>query len=97
MRVRLAELRKALDHLRYNIDSGDDAWVEVQLRAEDIAAGRLCDHIEVSATWEKQPSSYSSYLTMVTHVTTVEIFPNTENRPVRFTEQAVQDLVEKKD
>jgi hypothetical protein len=95
MKIKLEDLRKALDHLRYHGGCKDDAIVELSFRTEDIAANRLCDCVIISTSGEREPSSYSTFQSSITQVSTLEVFAENENRPIRWTTQETQDLVPK--
>ena len=81
MKFKLKALKRAMDALRYG--APDDAEIEIIVRTEDIQQGKLCDAITMVASWTELPPSYSDEKNPIAVVQTLEMFPESENRPFR--------------
>ena len=93
MKFKIKDISNALEYFKYNgtIDT-KLSHIEISLRIEDLDNNKVGSSMTFSAEGIKQPSAYERIKTPKSIVISMEIFPESENRPPRATVQESQVL-----
>jgi hypothetical protein len=94
MKIKFSDLKKAVEYFSYNVRVPADGYLEITLRDEDLAQSRIGSAIMFTLTTTKAAETYDRVKTDKVIVSTLEIFPDSENRPARLSTQESQDLAD---
>lgn len=81
MKVKFSELRRVMEHMRYNVYGDDESLVDLSIKEEDISANNLISSFVMSISADKDASSYDSLQSPKTVTTSIEMFSHHENKP----------------
>jgi hypothetical protein len=94
MKIKFADLKKAVEYFSYNVRVPADGYLEIVLRDEDLEKHEICSSIVFTLTSSKPAETYDRVKTEKVIVSTLEIFPESENRSARISTQETQDLAD---
>jgi hypothetical protein len=92
MKFKMKDLKAAIDHMRYSCHVKDDSELEILLNEEDIQDSKLGSCMEIRAEHQVEASSYESTKTPKTVSVSIEVFPTSENRPMRSTIKETREI-----
>lgn len=92
MRFKFKDIRKAIEHLKYQCSVEDECEIELKLNEEDIGNDKLGSSFEIIAKYVKEAATYDSCKSSRFISVSTELFTISENRPMRSIKTETVDI-----
>lgn len=89
MKFKLKNFKQAFNSFSYTLPEG--AEIEILVREEDIQQSKLCSTMTMVASFEKKAAAYDNNSNPTYVTVTIEVFPESENRPFKITTVETRD------
>lgn len=90
MKFKLKAFTKAIESFKYGMP--DTAEIEINVNNEDIQESKICDCITITSTWQETPAKYDDNKNVSIVTQTLELFPESENRPFKIITIRTRDI-----
>lgn len=91
MKFKMQQLKKSFSEFFYSLP--EDSVIDVCLSEEDIQRGTLGSSMLITVVYTQPASRYESNQSEKTIKKSIEIFPESENRPPRIIKEESQELI----